>query len=559
MIKSSTGNFWNLKSEESLHSRNILKVLLKNRDKNIDFLAASLRTSTPEPLIFKDMSKAVNRIYRAITEKQPIAILGDYDVDGICSTCILLKFFEEIGVQCSYHIPSRIDEGYGFSSENIDKYKDNLIIAVDCGSSAIDELQYAQGAGVDVIVLDHHKMTEIPKTYALVNAHRPDESGDFQYLCATGIVFLCVVALNRLLREKGFYQDRQEVAVRDYLDLVALATVCDVVELVELNRAFVISGLEVIKQRKNIGIKALLSLSKSDVIDTSAVAFFIGPHLNAAGRIKTADIGVKLLMTQDEQEAIQLANELSELNKTRKRIETEIIDKVAEQIDPSHKFICMFNRSWHLGVIGIVAGRLKDKYNRPAILIAEGFDGICRGSCRSVESLDISMVIKKAVQAGLLINGGGHTMAAGFSIEIDKIPSFINFLEENFEFECSPKTLIADGKIDMENISSVLFREIEKVAPFGEGNRYPQFVFSDVVIISAKVVSEQHVSVIVKDKKGRTMSGICFKSVDTLLGNILMQCRERMDILGEFYISSWKGHRTLGIQIKDVALKHQFK
>ena len=288
-MKSLLGNVWNIKRRESIDENNVVDILLKNRGYSRDFMSSTMRNTMPDPYSFIDMEKTVERIYEAIIKKQQIAILGDYDVDGISSTCIFLKFFKEIGVDCVYTIPNRMDEGYGLNIPNIEKYKDHLIIAVDCASSSIDELNYAKENKIDIVVIDHHTMNCIPEgAVAIVNPHRPDEKDDFKYLCATGLVFMCVVGLNRLLKQKGFYKNNAP-QLMDYLDLVALATVCDVVELKGLNRAFVINGLQIIRMKKNIGIRELLALRDKSEVNAETIAFFIGPNLNAGGRLKTAD------------------------------------------------------------------------------------------------------------------------------------------------------------------------------------------------------------------------------------------------------------------------------
>lgn len=555
MRESLTGNLWNIKNTSEVDAGNIVDVLLDNRGLDDDFLAISLKNSMPDPYSIVDMEKVINRIYEAILNRQPIAILGDYDVDGVCSTSIFLKFFKEIGVDCVYSIPNRVDEGYGLSIRNIDAHKGHLIIAVDCGSSSFEELTYAKDNNIDIVVIDHHQMTTIPETIAVVNPHRPDEKDTLKHLCATGLVFMCVVGLARLLKQKDFFKDKEIPKLLNYLDFVALATVCDIVPLDGLNRAFVANGLKVIQQKKNLGISALLSLNEKLRINAETIAFFIGPHLNAAGRLKSADLSVKLLTTEDSTEAYYLSEELAKLNDERRKLENSMIDEAKASIDEKSKFICVYNPEWHSGIIGIVAGRLRERYNKPSIVISSDADGIGKASCRSVEGLDIADVIKKGVARGIITSGGGHLMAGGFSLSVENISTLQRFLEEEIDFESKPRIFDVDAILDIKNIGSKLIDEIETLQPFGEGNRSPIFVISNAKIISAKIIKEKHISITLSDKKGKAIKGISFKSVNTPLGDILLNNKDCLDFLGELSVSTWKNHKQITFLVRDVA-KH---
>lgn len=553
-IKSLLGNVWNVKTQEGVDENNVVDVLLKNRGYSQDFMNSTMRNSMPDPYSFIDMEKAVERIYNAIVNKQPIAILGDYDVDGVSSTCIFLKFFEDIGVDCVYTIPNRMDEGYGLNISNIEKYKNHLIIAVDCGSSSTDELNYAKESNIDVVVIDHHTMNYIPEgAVSIVNPHRPDESDDFKYLCAAGLVFMCVVGINRLLKQKDFYKNVIAPQLTDYLDLVALATVCDVVDLKGLNRAFVINGLQIIRMKKNLGLRELLALRNKSEVNAETIAFFIGPNLNAGGRLKTADVGVKLLTTKTPAKAKQLALELFNLNKERQELESLMVEEAVSMIDEKLNYICAFNPDWHVGVIGIVAGRMKEKYNKPTIIICCDKNGVGKASCRSIEGVDISKIVKKGIDAGIISSGGGHAMAAGFSLPVENIPLLHEFLKTEVRYDSKPKTFDVDAVINLSDLSLDFVKKTEELAPFGQGNPSPIFVISNVQIICSRILKDQHISVMLSDDFGNTLKGISFRCMGTPLENALLNSRNKLKILGELCISTWNNSCSVNFLIRDVA------
>ncbi len=555
LIKSSSGNIWNIKTDIEADENNIVDILLKNRGYSRNFLSSTMRNSMPDPYSFIDMEKAIDRIYEAIMKNQPIAILGDYDVDGISSTCIFLKFFKDIGVDCVYTIPNRMDEGYGLNISNIEKYKNHLIIAVDCGSSSAEELAYSKKNKIDIIVIDHHTMSCVPDgAIAIVNPHRPDEKGAFRYLCAAGLVFMCVVGLNRLLKQRNFYEDSEIMPqLTDYLDLVALATVCDVVELKELNRAFVINGLKIIQAKKNLGLRELLALKKPSEISSETIAFFIGPNLNAGGRLETADIGVKLLTTDNPAEAESSALRLYNLNKKRQGIESSMVEEALLSLDENLNFICVFDPGWHVGVIGIVAGRLKEKYNKPTIVICCDKNGVGKASCRSIGAVDISQVVKKGIEKGIIDSGGGHALAAGFSLSTDNIPLLMDFLKTEIKYDYEPKTFNVDAIVSLSDLSLDFVKKMNELVPFGQGNPSPIFVIPDVRITCSKIVKEQHISVTLSDDFGNILRGISFRCVGTALEDVLLNSKNKLKILGEPCISAWRGNRAVDFLIRDVA------
>lgn len=553
-----TDKVWEILSpaEPPRNSQELLQILASNRGIHdiTEFINTSVKTEMPDPFQFVDMEKAVRRIVDAISKKQKIAILGDYDVDGISSVSIFVKFFRELNVECLYYIPNRMEDGYGLSISSIEKYKDCLLIAVDCGSNSTVELAYAKNNGIDVIVIDHHQMSAIsPDAVAIVNPHRPDENGDFRYLCATGLVFVCVVGINRELKKMQFYRDMPAPDLISYLDLVALATVCDVVPLIKLNRAFVSTGLKVIKKKKNIGISALMTLISSKNVSAETIGFMLGPRLNAAGRMDSGELSVRLLLSQQHQEAQELATRLNDLNLQRQSVEQEMMSAALEMVDENLNFICVYSPNWHVGVIGIVAGRLKEKYNKLSIIISQDPHGFGKASCRSINGIDISKLIRKAVQLGIIASGGGHEIAAGFSIDVSKIQELNDFLKTEIVGPIPKHKIPVDCVLPLDIINFHTLNEISVLEPFGMKNEYPKFVISQVRIASSKVVAKKHIAVVLQDDAGHELRAIAFKSVDSQLGDLLRRASSKIDVLGSLSISEWLGKRYISLLIEDIA------
>jgi single-stranded-DNA-specific exonuclease len=558
-VISLTKKVWNiLDSDASKKSADkIATILLKNREiKNAnEFIHASLKSAIPDPFLFIDMDKAVDRIVAAIKSGETIAILGDYDVDGVSCVSLLINFFNYIEAKHVYCIPSRMEDGYGLSVQNLEKYKGHLVVAVDCGSSSIEELSYAKKNGIDVVVIDHHTMSSIPEAVAIVNPHRPDEKDDYKNLCAAGLVFICLIGINKVLRESRFYVEKRikEPDLVDYLDLVALATVCDVMDLVGLNRAFVSSGIKTMRRRKNLGIDALISISKSSDISSDAMSFFFGPRLNASGRMSSADVSVKLLTTKNPIEARNIALQLDNLNKQRQLIEGEVLESAIQFVDDNLNFICAFSEKWHIGIIGIVAGRLKERFGKPTFVISIDENGMGKASCRSISDVDVSALINKGVEAGIISSGGGHAAAAGFVIESRKINQLIEFLKNEIKYDVSPQELYADCFLPMESISMVTMSAITSLEPFGAGNRHPKFIIPNVTVSFCKQVGKNHLRLELSDSNDRRLKAISFKSFGTPLGDILMDSNDPIDVLGTLSISEWRGEKYINFQLEDVA------
>lgn len=531
------------------------------------FLEPSLRQHLPDPLILKDMDKAVERIVRAIDSGEKILIWGDYDVDGATSSALLNRFFQSLKIQTAVHIPDRIKEGYGPNALGIQKFVEQgftLMVTLDCGTTSFEPIETAKE--MDIIVLDHHAPeAKLPAAYALVNPNRLDEnpntSQTLGHLAAVGITFLCVVALNRALRDKGFYGQIQEPNLMDLLDLVALGTVCDVMPLTGLNRTFVSQGLKIMTQRKNIGLRALSDIAGLEEPPSPYhLGFMIGPRINAGGRVGDSSLGSRLLSTNDPDEASAIAARLDGYNHERRAIECDALEQAFLQVNPDDSVIVVDRDGWHEGVIGIVAGRLKEKYHKPTAVITWNEKGIGKASARSIPGFDFGRFIHKAHHLGHVLAGGGHAMAAGFSLTKEQLSGFVKFLHDEIallekEVDLSP-LLQCDGYLDLCSLTHELLDEIEGLAPFGMGNPSPRFVFSDVMVESYQLIKDQHIRCRFSQGDGKIVEAIGFRLNGTALGNLLMDRSKRpMEILATPKKDTWQGRTKITLTIEDGALK----
>jgi single-stranded-DNA-specific exonuclease len=501
--------------------------LLAARDVTIDsaasFLSPTLRELLPDPSGFRDMDRAVERLLQAITRNEKIAVFGDYDVDGATSAALLHRFFAAIGVAVRLYIPDRLIEGYGPNAPALLRLREEgvaVVITVDCGITAFAALGAAEAAGLAVIVLDHHVAEpRLPPAAAVVNPNRLDETAGHRQLAAVGVTFLLVVALNRALRAAGWYGNgRAEPDLKAWLDLVALGTVCDVVPLTALNRALVGQGLKVMAWRGNIGLAALADVAGlKETPGAYHAGFVLGPRINAGGRVGAADLGVRLLTTADPAEAAALARQLDALNTERRALEQAVLDAAIAHVEgqrtPERALVFASGAGWHPGVIGIVAGRLKERYGRPACVVATA-DGIGKGSGRSVNGLDLGSAIIAARQAGLLINGGGHAMAAGFTVAAERVADLAAFLNERMASAAGGPVvplLEIDGAIAGAAATPELAQMVERLAPFGSGNPEPRFAVTDLRVVRGEVVGD-----------GTRLKAIAFRSADGPLGQALL-------------------------------------
>lgn len=532
------------------------------------FLNPTLKGSLPDPAHLLDMAPAVDRIVRAINAGETIGILGDYDVDGATSSALLVRFFAALGRSVPVYIPDRQREGYGPNLPALLKLKEDgarVVITVDCGTTAYEPLEAAGDAGLDVIVIDHHVAEpRLPAGCLVVNPNRADETSPCGQLAAVGVAFLFVIAVNRALREAYWYgEGHGEPDLLAWLDLVALGTVCDVVPLTGVNRALVTQGLRVMRARGNPGMAALADVAGVDrPLDAYHAGFVLGPRVNAGGRVGDSGLGVRLLTTNDKDEARHLAQSLDGFNRERQQIEQGVLEAALAQaehnLDPDSPLVVVAGEGWHPGVIGIVAGRLRERFDRPACVVAlEG--GIGKGSGRSVRGVALGPAVIAAHQAGLLVNGGGHAMAAGFTVAADKIPEFTAYLDDHIRRQLGNTSLVAalrlDGMLTPAAATTDIVALLERAGPYGAGNPRPRFAIAQARIVAADIVGKDHVRCIVSgaDGTGR-LKAIAFRSAGTPLGRALLESRgSPLHLAGQLRADEWQGRVSAQLFIDDAA------
>ncbi|WP_343865907.1 single-stranded-DNA-specific exonuclease RecJ [Caenispirillum bisanense] len=533
------------------------------------FLHPTLRDLIPNPSVFAGMDEAAERVAVAVEGAEKIAVFGDYDVDGATSSALLLRFLRAVGADVRAYIPDRMAEGYGPNAAALLKLRAggcSLVLTVDCGITAFEPLQAAQDAGLDVVVVDHHQAEpRLPAAVAVVNPKRLDCTSGQGHLAAVGVAFLLCVAVNRALRNSGWYAGgRREPDLRQWLDIVALGTVCDVVPLTGLNRALVTQGLKVAAKRGNAGIAALADVAGvKDRLDAYHLGFILGPRVNAGGRVGESDLGTRLLATDDRDEAVALALRLHEYNAQRQEIEAACLLEAIEMAEGTaaasdDPLVFVHGQGWHPGVVGIVASRLKERYAMPACVLAvEG--GLCKGSGRSVPGLDLGRAVIAAREAGLLMAGGGHAMAAGFTLAEDKLPAFRAFLAERLRAQLDAggivPTLELDGAIDVGAASPDLVATLAQCGPYGAGNEEPRFVVANCRVARADVVGSGHVRMFLSGAGGMgRLKAIAFRCVDGDLGQALLNSAGRVfHIAGTLRADTWQGRTEAQLVVDDAA------
>ena len=530
------------------------------------FLNPTLRNCLPDPFHLKGMDKAAQRIADAIAKNESIAVFGDYDVDGATSSALLVRYFRALGIEPLVHIPDRMKEGYGPNAPALLALKArgaNLVITVDCGTMAHAPLAEAAKAGLDVIVVDHHKgEPQMPEALAIVNPNRFDETSPHTQLAAVGVTFLLLVAVNKVLREKN----TQAPDLMGLLDLVALGTICDVVPLTGANRALVTQGLKVMRHRGNAGIAASMDVAGlKEAPGTYHAGFVIGPRINAGGRVGQSDLGVKLLTTQDPLEAADLAQQLNVFNAERKAIEVGVLEEAmaqAKALPESDAAIIVAREGWHPGVIGIVAGRLKEHFHKPTAVIALA-GGTGKASARSVAGIDLGAAVIAASQSGLLLGGGGHAMAAGFSIEEGKIEALRAFFNTQLSAKmadaAAQRHLSIDAMVTLGGVNVELVRMIEKAGPFGAGNSSVRLWLPRLKVVNSSIVGDGHVRAILVDASAAASSqglkAMAFRSAATPLGQALLNGRGRVfHVAGQVRINVWQDRENVDFFIDDIAI-----
>ena len=545
-----------------------LIAIRKNNINNVDFfLNPTIKDLLPNPYTIKDMKKAVNRSYNAICKSEKIGIFGDYDVDGASSTALLSRYYLSINQKVITYIPDRKKEGYGPSIEGFNSLissGSNIIFTVDCGTLSFKPIIEAQKQKVDVVVLDHHQSeVKIPNACAVVNPNRYDDSSNLKYLCAAGVCFMFLIALNKKLRDSNWFNvhNVNEPDILNLLDLVSLATICDVVPLVDLNRAIVKQGLKVIKKRSNLGLKTLYDLCNIKSQPTTYdLGFKLGPRINAGGRVGKSSHGSELLTSNDPQKAYKIALDLDNSNSERQNIEKVLSKKVDMEVKNyhNHPVLVLSGTNWHEGIIGIVASRVKEKYNKPTILISLN-GNLGKGSARSIYGFDIGAQIIKAVQSNILERGGGHKMAGGFTLQKENIDNFRNFLINSFEkskVSSSQERLIyLDSKIAPSALNEDFYKEINSLAPFGSGNNEPKFVIEDLNVIKSDIVGENHIKSILKGKDGSSIKSFAWNAVDSPLASFLnIKNKKKICIAGRMSLNEYRGMRNIEFIIEDISL-----
>ena len=547
--------------------------ILSGRGVSIDaaesFLHPSLQNDLPDPACLMDMERAAERLAKAVMANEKIAVFGDYDVDGATSSALIRRFLVAIGVPLILYIPDRIKEGYGPNAAALTALAERgvrIVITVDCGTLAYEALAAGTGKGLDIIVVDHHQAeAHLPDAFAVINPNRLDDSSGHGQLAAVGVAFLLLVALNRSLRKKGWYTQKgvSEPNLLQWLDLVALGTICDVAPLSGVNRVLVRQGLKVMARRHNAGLRALAEVAGVDTDPTTYHAGFVfGPRINAGGRIGKSDLGARLLSSDDPDEVGVIAQELNLLNRERQAIEALVLEQALEQAErrnTNEPLILVAAKGWHPGVIGIAASRLKEHFNLPALVIGIDENGIGKGSGRSITGVDLGSAVIAAGQAGLLINGGGHKMAAGLTVEAGKIDALRTFLTQRLAAQVDAASDAGDLTIDATLVAGAatveLIDALAMAGPYGAGNPEPRFVIANASVVNSSIVGGKHVRCILATGGGQKLSGIAFGCAETPLGQALLAGMRSgpLHVAGKLRADQWRGVRRVQLHVEDAA------
>ena len=581
--RSATGRRWQARLEdarlaEAISQRHelpdILGRVLAARGVAADdadaFLNPTLRTLMPQPSALRDMEKGAERFAAAVMGDEKIGVIADYDVDGVSSAAILQLFLHSLGRDCAVHIPDRLTEGYGPSERAVSALKDQgteLLVTLDCGVMAHDPLAHAADLGLTTIIVDHHQAGEVlPEAEAVINPNRQDDISGFGYLCAAGVTMIFVAAVNKVLRQRGFYGEaRPEPNMLQWLELVALATICDVVPLKGLNRAYVTQGLKIMARRENVGLAALCDVSRlKRRPDTYALGYLLGPRINAAGRIGDAALALKLLTTRDRGEAALIAQDLERLNRERQEIELRVVDQALIQADQMlgqarrAAVLVVSAKGWHPGVVGLAAARLKERFNLPSFVLAEDRDGrLAAGSGRSISGVDLGGAVRQAFEAGLIEKGGGHAMAAGLTVATARLGDLRGFLEEKLAPQverAADRALNIDAALSASGATLDLIELLEQAGPYGTGHPAPVFAFPAHRVVYADAAGNAHVRCTIASEDGKRIKAIAFRAMGTELGELLLSERQfPLHIAGRLTIDDWSGTRVPSLHIEDAA------
>ena len=535
------------------------------------FLNPTLRSLMPQPSAFMDMEKGAARLADAIVKKETIGIISDYDVDGVSSAAIMVRFLASVGHEANVYIPDRLAEGYGPSEKAVSTLKEQgteLLLTLDCGVMSHDPLAHAADLGLTTIIVDHHQAgVDLPQAYAVINPNRQDDMSGQGHLCAAGVVMILIAAVNKQLRTLGHYNEqRPEPNMLQWLELVALATVCDVVPLKGLNRAYVTQGLRIMSRRENQGISALADVGGlKRRPDVYALGFILGPRINAAGRVGHAEEALALLTTNDKGEAYALARSLDDLNRKRQVIELRVVDEAIAQAeaamgkDKRPSIVVVAADGWHPGVVGLAASRLKDRFTVPSLVLAMNTKtGLATGSGRSIAGVDLGKAVRLAFEAGILTKGGGHAMAAGLTVPIEKLAELRQFLDEALSAEVEnlrDPSLPIDGALTASGATLDLIELLEQAGPYGSAHPSPMFVFPAHKVIYADQAGTDHVRCTLVASDGTKLKAIAFRALNTELGELLLSERNHpIHIAGRLVADEWGAKRVPSLQIEDAAV-----
>ena len=572
--KSIKGNYWAYqkpsinfveKIKLSFNLSNIIASIVANRnidDKNLDyFLNPTLKNNLPDPSTLKNMDSSIKILLEKIFRNNTLGILGDYDVDGATSTAILFKYFEFIGVNAEIYIPDRIKDGYGISKNSIDHFfrkKVNLLVSLDCGTNDAEFIAYAREKGIEIIVIDHHEVKSLGSPLSIINPKLKGDTSNLNNLCTAGLVFLFVIGLNRELRKKNFFKNKEEINLKELLDIVAVGTICDLVPLHNENRLLVKKGLEKINLKPNIGLSVLKSkLELENKIKSTDIAYYIGPCINAAGRIGDPFLGFNLLVKNNKKDLEVIAEKLINSNNERKTLENISYNQAKMLLKnlTNMKFIFLHSKTWHPGIIGIIASRLVQEYKVPAFVMNIDENKVT-GSVRSIKNIDISKILAKLVDEGFLESGGGHAMAGGFKLKEEKLFSLQNYLKENSYvfFKSENSTINIDLEAKISDLNLEMINSMEQLEPFGMGYPEPKILIKKVSSVYSKIIGKNktHLSCTLEDIYGYRINAMIFNFENSIL-RVIEEKRE-FDVIGKVSLNIWENKKIPQFFIEDLRI-----
>ena len=572
--KSIKGNYWAYqkpsinfveKIKSSFNLSNIIASIVANRnidDKKLDyFLNPTLKNNLPDPSTLKNMDSSIKILLEKIFKNNTLGILGDYDVDGATSTAILFKYFEFIGVNAEIYIPDRIKDGYGISKNSIDHFfrkKVNLLVSLDCGTNDAEFIAYAREKGIEIIVIDHHEVKNLGSPLSIINPKLKGDTSNLNNLCTAGLVFLFVIGLNRELRKKKFFKNKEEINLKELLDIVAVGTICDLVPLHNENRLLVKKGLEKINLKPNRGLSVLKSkLELENKIKSTDIAYYIGPCINAAGRIGDPFLGFNLLVKNKKKDLEVIAEKLINSNNERKTLENISYNQAKMLLKnlTNMKFIFLYSKTWHPGIIGIIASRLVQEYKVPAFVMNIDENKVT-GSVRSIKNIDISKILAKLVDEGFLESGGGHAMAGGFKLKEEKLSSLQNYLKENSYvfFKSENSTINIDLEAKISDLNLEMINSMEQLEPFGMGYPEPKILIKKVSSVYSKIIGKNktHLSCTLEDIYGYRINAMIFNFENSIL-RVIEEKRE-FDVIGKVSLNVWENKKIPQFFIEDLRI-----